>query len=157
MGGALRELDPEVKNDVMIRPMRIGDAGAAANLATELGYPSSEAEVASRYQALQNRNDAQLLVAQDAQHEIIGWIHMQLTASLESGTRAEIWGLVVSEPARGNGVGRRLVEAGERWASSMGVNIVVVRSNTIRIDAHGFYEHLGYQVIKTQKAFRKQI
>jgi GNAT superfamily N-acetyltransferase len=137
--------------------MQAGDAAAVADLSTQLGYPSSEAEIADRFGALKDRRDACVLVGEESKGAIVGWIHMQITESLESGARAEIWGLVVAEPARGTGVGRALVEAGERWALSSGLQVIVVRSNTIRVEAHRFYEHLGYQVIKTQKAFRKQL
>jgi GNAT superfamily N-acetyltransferase len=137
--------------------MRVDDAAAVADLATQLGYPSNEAEVGGRFEVLKNCGDAHLLVAEKVNDAIVGWIHMQVTQSLESGARAEIWGLVVSESARGSGIGRRLVEAGEQWALSSGLDVVVVRSNTIRVDAHGFYEHIGYRLIKTQKAFRKEL
>ena len=32
---------------------------------------------------------------------------------------------------------------------------MAVRSNNLRTEAQGFYEHLGYKVTKTQNAFRK--
>jgi GNAT superfamily N-acetyltransferase len=137
--------------------MQARDAAAVADLATQLGYPSSEVEIADRFGALKDRRDARVLVGEGSNGAIVGWIHMQITESLESGARAEIWGLVVAEPARGAGVGKALVEAGERWALSSGLKVIVVRSNTIRLEAHKFYEHLGYQVIKTQKAFRKRL
>ena len=57
----------------------------------------------------------------------------------------------------GAGVGRLLVEAAEEWALERGFDIMGVRSNTLRLDAHAFYEHLGYRVVKTQKAFRKRL
>ena len=50
-------------------------------------------------------------MAQQSGNRIVGWIHVQATYLLECDARAEIWGLVVSEKARGSGVGRRLVEA----------------------------------------------
>ena len=116
-----------------------------------------EAKNLLRYNLMKDRSDARLFVAETADAAIVGWIHMQVTYMLESDPRAEIWGLVVSETARGSGVGRRLVEAGEQWAMTLGLNTVVVRSNRVRVQAHGFYEHLGYAVTKTQNAFRKSL
>ena len=34
---------------------------------------------------------------------------------------------------------------------------MAVNSNALRVQARGFYEHLGYSVIKTQNAFRKKL
>jgi hypothetical protein len=39
----------------------------------------------------------------------------------------------------------------------LGMSVVVIRSNNARVDAKGFYEHLGYKVKKTQNAFRKEL
>jgi GNAT superfamily N-acetyltransferase len=64
---------------------------------------------------------------------------------------------VVSETARGSGVGRRLVEAAEDWTLMRGFGVIVLRSNNLRTQAQGFYEHLGYTVTKTQNAFRKTL
>jgi ribosomal protein S18 acetylase RimI-like enzyme len=87
----------------------------------------------------------------------VGWIHVQAAYLLESDPRVEIWGLAVDEAARGTGVGRRLVESAEAWAVVLGMRVVVVRSNHLRVGARAFYEHLGYEVTKTQSAFRKSV
>ena len=142
---------------ITIRVMGPSDAAAVAALTTQLGYPASEPDILRRYNLMKDRSDARLFVAETADAAIVGWIHMQVTYMLESDPRAEIWGLVVSEAARRSGVGRRLVEAGEQWAKTLGLNTVVVRSNRVRVQAHGFYEHLGYAVTKTQNAFRKSL
>ena len=139
-----------------VRQMLPGDASAVARLTTELGYPASEDEIRRRYDLIANRPDARLFVAQAGQ-DVVGWIHVQATCLLECDTRAEIWGLVVGETARGTGVGRRLVEAAEQWALMRGLAMMTVRSNRVRTAAHGFYEHLGYTVTKTQNAFRKHL
>lgn len=144
-------------DDVVIRRMNVSDAAAVAGLATQLGYPAIEAEIRRRFDRLSGRQDAALFVAERSDGNILGWIHVQLTSLLESDDRGEIWGLVVDEIARGTGIGRRLVEAAEQWAGHAGVSIMVVRSNQVRTSAKGFYEHLGYAVVKTQNAFRKRL
>lgn len=133
------------------------DAAAVADLTTQLGYPASESEIKRRYDFIKDRWDARLLVAQHAGLAIVGWTHVQATYLLESDPRAEIWGLIVSKTARGTGVGRKLLEAAEGWALMLGLGVVVVRSNHLRIEARAFYEHLGYKVTKTQNAFRKTL
>ena len=133
------------------------DTAAVAELACQLGYPSSEADIRRRYDSIKDRPDGRLFVAQPGSRAVVGWIHVQETQLLEADSRAEIWGLVVAESARGSGVGRQLVEAAEAWAVERGLNAIAVRSNALRLEARGFYEHLGYKVVKTQNAFRKKL
>jgi len=137
--------------------MSAEDAAAVADLTCQLGYPSSESDIRRRYDLIKDRPDASLLVAQLASRAIAGWIHVQKTHLLEADPRAEIWGLVVTESARGSGVGRLLVEAAEEWALTGGLHVMAVGSNSLRLEARAFYEHLGYKVIKTQNAFRKNL
>ena len=111
---------------IAIRPMRPEDAARVAELTTELGYPSTEDEIRRRYGLIINRPDASLFVAHDARNVVVGWIHVQATHLLECDARAEIWGLVVGEIARGTGVGRRLVEAAEEWALRRGLRAMAV-------------------------------
>jgi len=141
----------------VIRQMLPEDARAAADLTTQLGYPTTEAEIKKRFDSITKRWDARLLVASQPSLPILGWIHVQATYLLEADPRAAIWGLVVAESARGLGVGRALVEAAEEWAVTLGLQAMAVNSNTIRVQARGFYEHLGYKVAKTQNAFRKAL
>ncbi len=71
--------------------------------------------------------------------------------------RAEVNGLVVAEEQRSLGAGARLLKAAEDWARKHGCPSMHVRSNVIRERAHKFYERLGYEHYKTQKAFRKML
>jgi len=142
---------------VVVRQMQADDVAAVADLTSQLGYPASESEIKRRFDFIKDRWDARLLVAQHAERRVAGWIHVQATYLLEADPRAEIWGLVVSEAVRGRGAGRALVEAAEGWAGRLGLDVMAVRSNVVRERARGFYEHLGYQVTKTQNAFRKSL
>ncbi len=76
---------------------------------------------------------------------------------IESDSRAEINALVVEEGHRSRGTGRILMQHAEQWARARGCSAVVLRSNVIRARAHAFYEKLGYQTLKTQKYFRKNL
>jgi GNAT superfamily N-acetyltransferase len=96
-------------------------------------------------------------VAELAPGGVVGWIHGAEQELLDSGRRCEITGLVVDPPARGQGVGRRLVEAVEAWAAARGLGQLAVRSNIIRVESHPFYERLGFVRAKTQHAYRKQL
>jgi GNAT superfamily N-acetyltransferase len=63
----------------------------------------------------------------------------------------------VDEKYRGSGAGRALVEHVEAWARERGALEVSLRTNIVRDGAHKFYQHLGYEVQKTQHKFRKPL
>ena len=137
--------------------MSAEDSAAVADLTSQLGYPAGEGDIRRRYDFILDREDARLFVAHDADLTILGWIHVQATYLLEADPRAEIWGLVVAESARRSGVGRLLVDAAEDWAVKHGFSVIAVRSNLLRVEAHAFYERLGFEAVKNQKAYRKKL
>ncbi len=140
-----------------IRPMEARDAADVASLVTQLGYPCSESDIVRRFAVVQDDPDACLMVAVERDRTLIGWLHVQAIQMLEAEPRAEIWGIVVAESARRGGVGRALVQAAEAWAVACGLHTIGVRSNIVRVEAKGFYEHLGYKVLKVQNAFRREL
>src|SRR5436190_369527 len=141
----------------VVRRMKREDAAAVADLTSQLGYPAAELDILQRFDFIQGRSDARLFVATHALGPVVGWIHVQVTHLLEDNPRAEIWGLVVAETARGTGVGGALVSTAEEWARGMSMTTMVVRSNAVRVKARGFYEHLGYAITKMQNSFRKTL
>jgi GNAT superfamily N-acetyltransferase len=137
--------------------MTIEDVTAVARLATQLGYPSTAVQIERRFRALEESPDARVLVAEAPDGAVLGWIHVFGRRMLESDADAEIGGLVVDEAARGRGVGSALVTSAETWAKERGYDIVSVRSNVIRAEAHEFYKTRGYQVLKSQYKLRKTL
>ncbi len=142
---------------VRVRPMAGGDAEAVAALAGQLGYPAGAAEVGRRIAALAPRAEAALFVAEGAGGEVLGWAAVESRLLLETGTFAELTGLVVDSGARGGGAGRALVAAAEAWARAGGQHVLRVRSNVVRRQARAFYERLGYAVIKSQNVFQRAL
>jgi GNAT superfamily N-acetyltransferase len=69
----------------------------------------------------------------------------------------ELRGLVVDEKHRGTGLGRALLRQAEQWAIDRKTPVVRLRCNVIRTGAHAFYRRLGYSLVKTQHAFRRQL
>jgi GNAT superfamily N-acetyltransferase len=144
-----------VKQDIKVRKARASDAPRIAVLAGELGYPSTTKEIKARLGKLKPPRHA-VLVAETSDG-VVGWLHVTHSHLLEVPVRAEVNGLVVGGTARGQGAGKRLLEAAERWARRKGCSCISVRSNVIRERAHRFYEREGYDHYKTQKAFRKAL
>jgi GNAT superfamily N-acetyltransferase len=139
-----------------IRPARPEDATALAPLSGQLGYPATAAETRSRLSVILDDPEQVVYVA-ELSGQIIGWIQAALYFTLESGAAVELRGLVVDERLRGTGVGRALLHQAERWALEHETPVVRLRCNVIRTGAHAFYQRLGYSLIKTQHAFRRQL
>jgi GNAT superfamily N-acetyltransferase len=143
-------------NAATIRPARIDDAADVARLATELGYPSSEIDIRTRIERLL-QSDSYFLVVAELDSAVVGWIAAERRLLLESGERAEIVGLIVTEQARRSGTGQALVRVAEEWARRQGLIRMAVRSSVARLESHPFYERLGYVRAKTQHAYTKQL
>jgi len=140
---------------VTFRAAREADAETAATLAGELGYPNEGEMIRARVRAIGEAD--LLLVAVDASDKAVGFIQAHRVCIIEVGFQVEILGLVVSSSARRSGIGQRLIEEAERWAKRIGAEVVSVRSNTKRIEAHTFYPALGYKKIKTQALYEKAV
>jgi GNAT superfamily N-acetyltransferase len=122
-----------------------------------LGYPATADALTERLVRLLGCDEELVLVAEVSPGQVVGWLHGGERELLESGRRCEILGLVVDGAHRGRGVGRRLVQAAEAWASTRGLDQMAVRSNVGRAESHPFYESLGYVRAKTQHAYRKRL
>jgi GNAT superfamily N-acetyltransferase len=139
-----------------IRRAKASDVARLAELAGELGYPMTTAEMKVRFRRVKPAALNAIFVAEDGD-EVIGWTHVSVSYLLEVPLRAEINGLIVSDASRSRGTGARLLEAAEAWARAKKCEGMSVRSNVIRDRAHAFYERNGYEHYKTQKAFRKPL
>jgi predicted N-acetyltransferase YhbS len=143
-------------NTVHIRPIQMEDAAATASLCTQLGYPTDEAAVLARMRQIAGDAHCAVLVA-CLDDVVMGWIDLSVEFHLQSEPVALIGGLVVAEPARGQGIGRLLCRAAEDWARAQGVARLRVRSNAIRERAHAFYLRDEYVRVKTSAVFEKTL
>jgi len=143
-------------NDLIIRKAELADASRMAELSGTLGYPVSAQAMEERLTRVLKLETHCVFVA-ERNGEVVGWTRGVEQEMLELDCRCEIWGLVVAENERGRGVGRRLVEAVEKWARDRGLENMSVRSNVVRPESHAFYERIGYTRYKTQHAYRKAL
>lgn len=126
-----------------IRMARPEDAPAVRPLLAALGYPDADAAVAARLQALLAAPEAAVLLAEEG--AVVGVLALHWTTMLHLPHRvARIGTLVVSEAARGSGIGAALVAAAERLALEKGCTQIELTSGRSRERAHAFYERLGY-------------
>jgi len=145
------------KNELKIRRAKSADAQRLADLAGQLGYPATTAQLRERLRTIEPALQHAVFVADSAKDGVIGWLHVSRQPLLEEELRAEVNGLVVADGQRSLGAGARLLAAAEEWARKRGCKGMSVRSNVLRERAHKFYERNGYEHYKTQKSFRKPL
>jgi GNAT superfamily N-acetyltransferase len=141
-----------------IRAPEAADYARLAELAGELGYPSTAADIARRLSALPKISPHHaVFVAQRPAEPIAGWICLAMQGTVESDAHVEVTGFVVGAEFRSQKIGEKLLKRGEEWAREQGAHSMRLRSNVIRDRAHAFYIREGYEHYKTQKALRKTL
>jgi GNAT superfamily N-acetyltransferase len=135
-----------------IRPGRAADAPELARLCTELGYPSTAAQIRERLALLDDAEHG-LFVADDAGGGLRGLVDVHVRLVLEEDPFAELIALVVNEDGRGEGVGSALVAEAVRWAQARRLTKLWVRISLWREATPRFYEHLGFHPLKQQNVY----
>ena len=137
----------------MIRAAVMADAPQLAALMTQLGYPTQVKEMRARLRSIFSDNSFRTFVATDDE-QIVGMAGTSEQASYEHNDRTgRIVAMVVSDNAQRKGAGRQLMRAVEKSFRRRGVRRIVLNARLERVEAHQFYEALGYQ--KTGWRFAK--
>jgi ribosomal protein S18 acetylase RimI-like enzyme len=144
-----------VSEEIVVRKVEIRDVRGIAPLCSQLGYPCTVEEISGRIIELLNDDEHVIFVAVNSEGNIVGWIHSYIYKLFYAERAAEIGGLVVDESARRLGVGRKLMNAVEAWARLMDCVVLGLRSNSKRVEAHKFYQDIGYEKVKEQYRFMK--
>jgi len=108
------------------------------------GLPLASGYLAA-FEAIERDPDCELLVAcRGAQ--VIGTMQLDFTPGLsrQGAWRATIEAVRVAAGERSRGTGRAMIEWGIARARSRGCRIVQLASDRSRVDAHRFYERLGF-------------
>lgn len=106
--------------------------------------PDPERQRRGLLRALTDPDRAGVLVAERA-GAVIGMVTAQLVVSTaEGGASAWIEDMVVAAPERGRGVGRRLLEAIEAWATARGASRLQLLADRENAPALAFYARLGW-------------
>jgi GNAT superfamily N-acetyltransferase len=145
------------RGEMVIRKVETSDFDGIAVLCSQLGYPSTYDEVAPRIADLMKNEEHIIFVAVNLDGKIVGWVHSYIVKLFYADQSPEIGGIVVDENYRGHGVGRKLMNAVEEWTEYKGCSVVSLRSNSKRIEAHLFYNLIGYEKVKEQYTFRKYL
>ena len=130
---------------MQVRAATLADSDSLALLMSQLGYPTTPAQMAERLEAVQENSEYESFVG-EIDGRVVGMIGLRVGRLYElSGPYGQIMILVVVEDMRNRGIGKVLIEAGEIWLKSQGAGFVMLTSAWTRPDAHRFYERLGYQ------------
>lgn len=120
------------------------DMGPIASLLTELGYASIGPDVVDRVQRSLHSETSWLLLAQ-SEDDVIGLIAAELVPYFPNGsTVCRVTALVVAAQHRGRGVGDKLLACVTEFAREHGCSGIELTSAHHRLDAHRFYEKLGF-------------
>ena len=141
--------------EIRTRDARAADSTALSGLLAQLGYPSPPANVVRRLGRLAGDDSNRVLVA-EVGDTVVGLASAYLRPLIHHDAGfVRIACLIVDEDWRDRGVGTRLVEAVEGWARQHGCDVIEVTSGNQRLDAHRFYEGLGYA--EKRKRFVKSL
>lgn len=133
---------------VTLRNASTSDASQLASLLSELGFPIAPEVV--------ERNLAALTmppIAADLDGRIIGLCALSTMQTLHRDAPVgRISTMVVTESARGRGLGTAMVREAERRLQANGCRLIEITSNEKLVDAHRFYRKLGYEQTSTRFA-----
>lgn len=138
-----------------MRVPKPADCARMAELAGQLGYPSTARQIQERLETMTDPDQYATYVAELPNGHVVGLIGVYIFRAVELDPFVEISGLVVDEHVRSQGIGRALLDAAEHWARERGFNGLSVRSNVVRERAHAFYMRNGFERGKTQATLVK--
>jgi N-acetylglutamate synthase-like GNAT family acetyltransferase len=129
---------------VTFRRATEGDMEPIAALLTELGYASTAPDVVDRVQRSLHSETSWLLLAQ-SENDVIGLISAELMPYFPNGsTVCRVTALVVTARHRGRALGEKLLAHVTDFARQHGCSGIELTSAHHRLDAHRFYERLGF-------------
>ncbi len=141
---------------LVIRSARLDDSLALANLSGQLGYPTTADKVRARLPRYLDSDERRVIVA-EFDGQVIGWTSIEIVDHFYIEKFAEISGFVVDAAHRGQGVGHALMTEAERWTAEKGLPALRLKTNIVRVDAHRFYEGMGFERTKTQYTYVKKL
>ena len=142
----------------MIREIDISDAEEIQKICKiALGYDVDISTVKNQINKLSCDNKHHIIAVyeDDNIQKAIGFVHAQVYESVYSDTGLNILGLAVDPKFQGNGVGKKLMYYIEKYALDNNMDFIRLNSANYRLEAHKFYENIGYTSDKLQKRFIK--
>ena len=144
----------------MIRNIKIQDTKSIQRICeVSLGYSVSIETVMRQIQKLsEDVNHHYIYVYEDKElRTVVGFVHAEVYESLYLYAGLNILGLAVLPEFQGKGIGKELMHHLELNAKNNSIEFVRLNSADYRVEAHKFYESIGYVCDKTQKRFIKKL
>jgi (aminoalkyl)phosphonate N-acetyltransferase len=143
--------------DIEIRDIKESDYTEVLSLwNNELGVSTVNAEnISERYERINKDENYKTCVAL-VEDKVVGFITAVQTMALEFEIGyLKINGLAVQESFQGKGIGTKLLNHAENYASERGLSYFILNSGFKRTQAHNFYESKGFD--KLSYCFTKKI
>lgn len=137
--------------DLVIRPARLEDIAAMAGLlsllfAVEEDFSADRDKQRAGLEMFFKHPAGRYLIVAEHQQQVIGMCSAQLLISTAAGGwKALVEDVVVAEQFRGQGIGKKLLDALAGWAERQGVirmDLLADRNNSTALD---FYERLRWR------------
>ena len=142
----------------MIREINILDAKDIQEICKdELGYDVDINTVKTQIEKLSIDYKHHIIAVYEDKEtsKVVGFVHAEMYESLYSDIGLNILGLAVNSNFQGKGIGKKLMIFVEEYALNNNINFIRLNSGSRRLEAHKFYENIGYTCNKTQKRFIK--
>lgn len=100
----------------------------------------------SAFEQIDRDSNHELIVA-ERDGEVIGTLHLIFLPSLsfQGGLRAQVESVRVDKRFQSQGIGSRMVKWTLERARQRGAHVVQLTTHKTRLDAHRFYERLGFK------------
>ena len=142
----------------MIRNIKIEDAEAIQTICNiSLGYSVSIETVMRQIPKLSEDVNHHYIYVYEELQTVVGFVHAEVYESLYSYAGLNILGLAVLPEFQGKGIGKELMNHLELKAKDDSIPFIRLNSADYRVEAHKFYESIGYVCDKTQKRFIKRL
>jgi GNAT superfamily N-acetyltransferase len=118
----------------------------------ELGSQRERAETPlpeSYYFAFEqiNKDPNHELIVAELNGEVIGTLHLMFLPSIsfQGGLRAQVESVRIDKRFQSQGIGSEMMEWAMEHARQRGAHMVQLTTHSSRVDAHRFYERLGFK------------
>ena len=100
----------------------------------------------SAFAQIDNDSNHELIVA-ERDGEVIGTLHLMFlpSVSVQGGLRAQVESVRVDKRFQSQGIGSEMMRWATDRAKQRGAHVVQLTTHKTRVDAHRFYEKLGFK------------
>jgi ribosomal protein S18 acetylase RimI-like enzyme len=100
----------------------------------------------SAFEQINNDPNHELIVA-ERNGEVIGTLHLMFlpSVSFQGGLRAQVESVRVDKRFQSQGIGSQMMKWSMERAKQRGAHVVQLTTHKTRVDAHRFYERLGFK------------